>query len=256
MPIRIKTPEEIEGIKRSCKVAAQVVDFAGRSIKPGMTTGELNAIIAEEIRRFGAKSATLNYAHPRGKTPYPAESCISLNEVVCHGVPGKRVVRTGDIVKVDVTTIVDGFYGDTCRTFPVGKVGSRTAELLEVTQKCLEIGIGQVRPGNKIGNIGYFISQYAKLMGYSVVYEYCGHGVGLEFHEEPQVPHIAHKDTGPVMCPGMTFTIEPMINSGRSSIVVSEEDHWTVFTKDKRFSAQFEHTVLVTDSGCEILTTP
>lgn len=252
--IRIKTPEQIDGIRKSCRLAVAALDTVQDRVVSGATTAEINALIAKFISDNGAISATLNYkSHSPGTPAYPAESCISVNEGVCHGIPDNRTLVEGDVVKVDVTTVLNGYFGDTCRTFAVGKVTKRAQDLIEATEQCLNIGVFQVRPGNRFGNIGHQIAQYAHSQGYSVVDRFCGHGVGLEFHEEPAVPHIAPKDSGAKMEPGMIFTIEPMICLGKSDIII-ENDGWTVRTADRKLSAQFEHTLLVTPTGVEILT--
>ena len=175
--------------------------------------------------------------------------------MVCHGIPADdQILKEGDVINIDVTTILNGFYGDTSRMFEVGPINDETAKLLDTTKHCLDLGIQQVKPGNRFGNIGYVINRYAKSKGYSVVYEFCGHGVGLEFHEEPQVEHIARKNSGAKMKPGMIFTIEPMINAGKPKVSVDSEDGWTARTIDDQLSAQYEHTILVTEEGYEVLT--
>lgn len=247
--IIIKTPEQIEGIRVSSKLAAQALDYAEQFVKEGMDTGTIDAKIEEFIRDHGAIPAT------KGYHGYPASCCISLNEVICHGIPSKQtVLKPGDILNIDVTTILNGYYGDTSRMFTVGEISPEAEDLLDVTYHCLSLGIEQVRPGNRFGNIGFVIQRYAKAHGYSVVYEFCGHGVGLDFHEEPQVDHAARRNTGPEMRPGMTFTIEPMINQGKPKAVVDKEDGWTARTVDHKLSAQYEHTILVTETGYEVLT--
>jgi len=247
--IIIKTPEQIEGIRKSSKLAGQTLEYIAPFVKEGVSTEFLNQKIDAFMRENGAIPATLGYSG------YPKSSCISLNEVVCHGIPSeKTILKNGDILNIDVTTILDGYYGDTSKMFTVGEVSAEALELIEVTRHCLDLGIQQVKPGNQFGNIGYFISRYAKSKGYSVVYEFCGHGVGLQFHEEPQVDHTSRRNTGPVMKAGMTFTIEPMINQGRPGTNVDKYDKWTARTVDNKLSAQFEHTILVTETGFEVLT--
>ena len=204
-----------------------------------------------------ALPAPLNYGaipRPNYRPAFPRSICTSINEVVCHGIPSAQTLEPGDIVNVDVTTILNGYYGDTGRMFFIEPISERARKLLDVAKKCLNIGIGQVRHGNRFGNIGYEINRYATSQGCSVVYEFCGHGVGLKFHEDPQVPYIAAKHSGPVMKAGMIFTIEPMINEGVAKCIVDENDHWTARTADNLLSAQYEHTVLVTRRGAEILT--
>ncbi len=247
--IIIKTPEQIEGIRRSSKLAGQTLEYIAPFVKEGVSTEFLDQKIDAFIRENGAIPATLGYSG------YPKSSCISLNEVVCHGIPSeKTILKNGDILNIDVTTILDGYYGDTSKMFIVGNVSAEALELIEATKHCLDLGIQQVKPGNQFGNIGFAISKYAKAKGFSVVYEFCGHGVGIQFHEDPQVDHTSRRNTGPVMKPGMIFTIEPMINQGRPGTIVDKSDKWTARTVDKKLSAQFEHTILVTDSGFEVLT--
>ena len=208
--IILKTPDQIEGIRRSSKLAGQTLKYIAEFVKPGVSTEFLNQKIDAFMREHGAIPATLGYSG------YPKSCCISLNEVVCHGIPSEsEILKNGDILNIDVTTILDGYYGDTSKMFTVGNASQEALDLIDVTKHCLDLGIQQVRPGNQFGNIGYAISKYAKAQGYSVVYEYCGHGVGIQFHEEPQVDHTSRRNTGPLMKPGMTFTIEPMINQGR-----------------------------------------
>ena len=246
--IILKTPDQIEGIRRSSKLAGQTLKYIAEFVKPGVSTEFLNQKIDAFMREHGAIPATLGYSG------YPKSCCISLNEVVCHGIPSEsEILKNGDILNIDVTTILDGYYGDTSKMFTVGNASQEALDLIDVTKHCLDLGIQQVRPGNQFGNIGYAISKYAKAQGYSVVYEYCGHGVGIQFHEEPQVDHTSRRNTGPLMKPGMTFTIEPMINQGRPGTIVDKHDKWTARTVDKKLSAQFEHTILVTENGFEVL---
>ena len=247
--IIIKTPQQIDGVRKSSKLAAQALDFAAQFVKPGVSTD----VIDNEIERFILK----NNAFPatKGYNGYPKSSCISLNEVVCHGIPSPQtVLKEGDILNIDVTTILKGYYGDTSRMFSVGEISPEADKLVKATKHCLDLGIKQVVPGNYFGNIGFAISRYAKAQGYSVVYEFCGHGVGIEFHEEPQVDHAARKNSGPKMKPGMIFTIEPMINQGRAGTKIDKHDGWTARSVDNKLSAQFEHTILVTETGFEVLT--
>lgn len=248
MSIIIKTPEQIEGIRKSARLAAKSLNYIEEFVKAGVTTEFLDQKIDEFLREHNAVPATLNY------NGFPKSCCISINEVVCHGIPSDRELKNGDVLNIDVTAILDGYYGDTSRMFKIGKVSKAAEKLVDATKEALDLGIKEVYPGNRFGNIGYAISQFAKKEGYTVVYEYCGHGVGLNFHEEPQVEHESPKDSGPVMKPGMIFTIEPMINMGRAEVITSKVDGWTVTTRDKKLSAQFEHTILVTEDGYEILT--
>ncbi|HET6558551.1 MAG TPA: type I methionyl aminopeptidase [Prolixibacteraceae bacterium] len=247
--IIIKTPEQIEGIRRSSKLAGQTLEYIAQFVKEGVSTEFLNAKIDEYVREHGAIPATLGYGG------YPKSSCISLNEVVCHGIPSENIIlKNGDILNIDVTTILNGYYGDTSKMFTVGEVAPVALDLIEVTRHGLHLGIQQVKPGNVFGNIGHAISKYVKAQGYSVVYEYCGHGVGIDFHEEPQIDHTSRRNTGSVMQAGMIFTIEPMINEGRPGTIVDKNDKWTARTVDNKLSAQFEHTILVTHTGYEVLT--
>lgn len=246
--IIIKTPEQIEGIRRSSQLAGNTLKFISNYIKEGVNTLYLDQLIDEFIRDHGAIPAPLNYHG------FPKSCCISLNEVICHGIPSeKTILKAGDILNVDVTTILDGYYGDTSTMFTIGEISKQAAKLVEDTEHALYLGIEQVKPNNYLGNIGFTIGRFAKANKYSVVYEFCGHGVGIDFHEEPQVEHIAPKNSGPLMQPGMIFTIEPMINLGKARAIVDENDGWTARTVDKKLSAQFEHTVLVTKEGYDIL---
>lgn len=247
--IVIKTPEQIDGIRKSAQLAAKTLDFAEQFVKEGMNTEYIDDKIEEFIRSHGAIPATLGY------NGYPKSSCISPNNIICHGIPSKEMIlKNGDILNIDITTILDGYYGDTSRMFSVGDVSNEAENLMDTAWHCLDLSIEQVRPGNRFGNIGFVISRYAKAKGYSVVYEFCGHGVGIEFHEEPQVDHAARRNSGPKMKPGMIFTIEPMINQGKPKAVIDENDGWTARTMDNKLSAQFEHTILVTETGYEVLT--
>lgn len=247
--IIIKSPEQIEGIRKSCKLAARTLDYAAQFIKPGISTGYIDDKIEKFILENNASPA------PKGYNGFPKATCISPNEIVCHGIPSENVIlKEGDILNIDITTILYGYYGDTSKMFTVGEVSPEAERLINSTLHCLDLGIQQVYPGNHFGNIGFVISRYAKAQGYSVVYEFCGHGVGLEFHEQPQVDHTAKRNKGPVMKPGMIFTIEPMINQGRAATVIDKGDGWTARTIDNELSAQFEHTILVTPTGYEVLT--
>lgn len=254
--IKIKTPEQIEGIRKSCQLARKCLDFITRYVQPGFTTEKLDFLLNGYItKNNNAIPACLNYKV--GDKVFPKSVCISVNEVVCHGIPDFYVLKDGDIVNIDVTTILDGYFGDTCRMYEVGNVSPENKKLIEVTKNAMHIGISQVYPGNRIGSIGQEILKYTTKMGYSVVDTFCGHGIGLQFHEPPQVPNACDSDyvnKSPIMKPGMVFTIEPMINIGAEDVIINEEDGWTVRTADGSMSAQFEHTVLVTDCGVEILT--
>lgn len=248
MGILVKTKQQIEGIRKSCKLAAATLRHVAPFVKSGVTTEELNQICDKYIRDNGAISAPLGYMG------YPKATCISINEVICHGIPGDRVLKEGDIVNIDVTTILNGYFGDTSTMFAIGEVSEDAKQLMAVTKKCVDIGIKQVRHGNHFSNIGYEIQRYALLQRCTVVYQFCGHGVGVQFHEEPEVSHCSsYKNVGPRMKTGMIFTIEPMINLGVPDAII-DEDKWTARTADGMLSAQYEHTVLVTPKGFEILT--
>jgi methionyl aminopeptidase len=246
--IIIKTPEQIEGIRKSSRLAAETLKFLETHVKPGITTLALNDLAEKFMRDNGAIPAT------KGYKGYKHASCVSPNDVVCHGVPNDYELKWGDILNVDVTTILDGYYGDTCKMYAVGEVSEYAQKLMDVTRECLRKGLEQCFPGNHLNNIGYHISEHAHKNGYSVVYEFCGHGVGLKFHEDPEVSHIAEQNTGPLLKPGMIFTIEPMINAGKARCKVDRKDGWTARTIDGKLSAQYEHTVLITESGYEALT--
>ena len=254
MSITIKTPEDIEKMRVACRLAAEVLDYIEPFVKPGVTTGELDRLCHEYMVNVQHTiPAPLNYAPP-GYTPYPKAICTSVNHQVCHGVPGDKALKKGDIVNLDITVIKDGYHGDTSRMFIVGGDGPILAKrLCQVTYECLWLGIAAVRPGARLGDIGHAIQKHAEGNGFSVVREFCGHGIGLKFHEEPQVLHYGKPGTGVALQPGMIFTIEPMINAGKAAI--SElPDGWTIVTKDRSLSAQWEHTILVTETGVEVLT--
>jgi methionyl aminopeptidase len=248
MGIRIKNKEQIEGIRNSSKLAAETLKYLEQFAIAGNTTDYINQMAHEYIIQQGAKPAPLNY------NKFPKSVCASVNDVVCHGIPGPYVLKDGDIMNIDVTTILNGYYGDTCKMYPIGIISDEAQDLINVTKECLKIGIKECYPGNRFGNIGYEINRYAIGKGYSVVYEFCGHGVGIAFHEEPEVSHIAEKNSGKRMREGMIFTIEPMINAGKARTKIDKNDGWTARTIDGKLSAQFEHTILITPSGCELLT--
>ncbi|HIJ20442.1 MAG TPA: type I methionyl aminopeptidase [Deltaproteobacteria bacterium] len=245
--IRLKDPIQIEGIRRAGELATRTLDLVEPEIQVGMATDELNRIVHEFTIKNGAVPAPLNY---RG---YPKSVCVSVNDVICHGIPGKMVLKEGDIVNVDVTPILNGFYADANKTFFVGKPGEGAKKIVSVARECLKRGMNAVRPGNRVGDIGWAIQQYAEGQGCSVVREFVGHGVGMDFHEPPQVPHYGRKGEGIPLVPGMVFTIEPMINLGRKDLQVLD-DEWTAVTLDGSLSAQFEQTILVTEDGFESLT--
>ncbi len=248
MAIIIKTQEQIEGIRKSAQLAAETLKYIESFVKPGISTAELDRLIEQFVLDHGATPATKGY---RG---YKHASCISPNDVVCHGVPNDYILKDGDILNIDVTTILNGYYGDTCKMYEVGSVSSYAKQLIQVTKECLRLAMAECKPGNHLGNIGFVINQHAVKHGYSVVFEFCGHGVGIRFHEDPQVDHVAKKDSGPLLRPGMTFTIEPMINAGKARCKVDRRDGWTARTIDGKLSAQFEHTILITETGFEALT--
>ncbi len=251
--IQPKTPEEIALMRVAGRLASEVLDFIGPHVQPGVTTDELDRLCHDYITGVQqAIPAPLNYA-PAGYAPYPKSICTSVNHVVCHGIPGDKKLRGGDIVNLDITVIKDGFHGDTSRMFTVGESSIQARRLCETTYACMWAGIRQVRAGATLGDIGHAIQTLAEGRGFSVVREFCGHGIGRRFHEEPQVLHYGRPGTGVRLEAGMTFTIEPMINAGKASIR-QLADGWTIVTKDHSLSAQWEHTVLVTDDGFEVLT--
>jgi len=249
----LRTPEEVEGMRVAGKLAAEVLDFIAPYVRPGVTTGRLDDLCHDYITRVQQSiPAPLNYAPP-GHRPYTKSICTSVNHQVCHGIPGDRVLKGGDILNVDITVIKDGFHGDSSRMYFVGEPSIQARRLVDVTYECMWLGIAQVRPGARLGDVGAAIQAHAEKNGFSVVREFCGHGIGRNFHEEPQVLHYGKGGTGLTLEAGMTFTIEPMINAGRPGIR-ELADGWTIVTKDHSLSAQWEHTVLVTESGYEVLT--
>lgn len=235
------------------RLAGEVLDFIAPRVVPGVTTEELDRLCHDfMVREQGTVPAPLNYAPP-GYKPFPKSICTSVNHQVCHGIPGERVLKAGDIVNIDITVIKDGFHGDTSRMFCVGQPSIQARRLVDATFECMWLGILAVRPGAFLGDIGAAIQKHAESRGYSVVREFCGHGIGRRFHEEPQVLHYGRSGTGIKLEPGMIFTIEPMINAGRPAIR-ELADGWTIVTKDHSLSAQWEHTVLVSETGFEVLT--
>ena len=248
--VLIKGPSDQAAMRVAGRLAADVLDMIGPKIVPGVTTDDLNQICHDYIvGQQQAIPAPLDY---RG---FPKSICTSVNQVVCHGIPSeRRILKHGDIVNVDITVLKDGYHGDTSAMFLVGKVEAHAERLVRITQECLYRAIALVRPGARLGDIGHVIQQHAEGNYYSVVREYCGHGIGAQFHEEPQVLHYGRPGTGMELQEGMTFTIEPMINAGKRHTKLSQRDGWTVETKDGRLSAQWEHTLLVTAGGCEVLT--
>jgi methionyl aminopeptidase len=248
MTIHLKTPEEIAKMRVAGRLAADVLHMIRRHVRAGVTTGELDTLCHDFIvNEQRAVPAPLNYHG------FPRSICTSVNHVVCHGIPGDKRLKDGDIVNVDITVIKDGYHGDTSKMFFVGEPSILARRLTQVSYECMRIGIEQVRPGVRLGDIGYAVQQHAEKNGFSVVREYCGHGIGRAFHEEPQVLHYGTPGTGVVLEAGMTFTIEPMINAGKRQVKLLP-DRWTVITKDRSLSAQWEHTLLVTESGFEVLT--
>jgi len=245
--IRFKKEKDIEGIKRVGRLVIDTLNLVEAEIRPGITTDDINTLVHEFTIQNNAIPATLNYKS------YPKSVCVSVNEVICHGIPRKRVLKEGDIVNVDVTPILNGYYADASKTFFVGTPGSEAKKIVRVARESLRRGMSMVRPENTIGDIGWAIQKYAEGEGCSVVREFVGHGVGFEFHEPPQVPHFGKKGEGIDLVPGMVFTIEPMINLGQRYLTVLE-DKWTAVTKDGSLSAQFEQTILVTANGFESLT--
>ncbi len=248
MAVTIKTPEEIEKMRIAGKLAAQVLQMIERHVVEGVSTDELNSICHDYIvNEQKAIPAPLNY------NGFPKSICTSLNHVVCHGIPGKRVLKSGDIINIDVTVIKEGYHGDTSKMFFVGKPSIKASHVVKIAHECLFIGIDMVKPGVHLGDIGHAIQQHAESNRCSVVREYCGHGIGRVFHEDPQVLHYGTPNTGEILQEGMTFTIEPMVNTGKHHTRLLP-DQWTVVTKDHSLSAQWEHTLLVTADGVDILT--
>ena len=251
--ISIKTPEDIEGMRVAGRLAAEVLDFIAPHVKAGVSTAELDRLCHDYMVNVQqAIPAPLNYCPP-GYTPYPKSICTSVNDVVCHGIPGDKVLKLGDVINIDITVIKDGYHGDTSRMFFVGEPSILARRLAEITYECMWLGIAKIRPGAHLGDIGHVIQQYAEDAGFSVVREFCGHGIGKVFHEEPQVLHYGRPGTLAKLEAGMIFTVEPMINAGRREIR-EMGDGWTIKTRDRSLSAQWEHTVLVTETGFEVLT--
>ena len=245
----IKTPEQIQGIKESSKINTAVLDLVSTNIKAGMSTEEINTLVHEFTISQGAIPAPLNFQG------YPKSVCTSINDEVCHGIPSPDVIlENGDIINVDVSTIYNGYFSDASRMFKIGEVHPNLDKLVDVAKECLEKGLEAAKPWGFMGDIAEAVQKHAESNGYSVVREFGGHGVGLQFHEEPFVSHVGKKGTGMLLVPGMIFTIEPMINMGKPDIFIDSEDDWTVLTEDGYPSAQWEYTVLVTETGIEILT--
>ncbi|WP_050462719.1 type I methionyl aminopeptidase [Herbaspirillum autotrophicum] len=251
--ISIKNAEDIEGMRVAGKLAAEVLDYIAPFVKAGTTTGELDRLCHEYMRDVqDSIPAPLNYCPP-GYTPYPKAICTSLNDIICHGIPGDKVMKNGDVLNIDVTVIKNDYHGDTSRMFYIGEPSILARRLTEITYECMWLGISKIKPGAHLGDIGHVIQQHAEKAGYSVVREFCGHGIGKVFHEEPQVLHYGRPGTLEKLEAGMIFTVEPMINAGRREIR-EMGDGWTIKTKDRSLSAQWEHTVLVTADGYEVLT--
>ena len=253
MAIIIKNEEEINKMRIAGRLASEVLDFITPYVVPGVTTEKIDALCHNfMVHEQKTIPAPLNYAPP-GHAPYPKSICTSVNNQICHGIPSDKILKNGDIVNIDITVIKDGYHGDTSRMFFVGKPSIQAKRLCEITYESMWKGIKTVRPGNTLGDIGYAIQEFAENAGFSVVRELCGHGIGKGFHEEPQILHYGHKGQGLKLKEGMIFTIEPMINAGKKEIRMMP-DGWTVVTKDRSLSAQWEHTILVTNNGYEVLT--
>jgi methionyl aminopeptidase len=254
MVARARSEEDIAGMRAAGEHAARVLEMIGEHVVPGVTTDALNAIChAFIVDELGCIPAPLNYSNGVAP-PFPKSICTSVNHVVCHGIPSDRkLLKSGDILNIDVTVIKDGYHGDTSKMFPIGKASVLAERLMRITQECLYRGIAAVRPGARLGDIGHAIQSHAEAHDFSVVREFCGHGIGKTFHDEPQVLHYGSANTGMVLEEGMTFTIEPMINAGKRHVKILP-DQWTVVTKDHKLSAQWEHTIMVTATGAEVLT--
>ena len=246
--IKLYGPDAFAGMRRAGRLAAEILDALVPLVRPGVETQQLDKVVREMTLDAGGQCATLGY---RG---YTHSCCISVNHVVCHGIPSERALKDGDIVNIDVTPMLDGWHGDTSRMFLVGDVPLKARRLVEVTYECLMIGIAQTRPGAHLGDIGAAIQRHAEGHRYGVVREFCGHGVGRLFHDAPEVVHAGHAGTGPLLRPGMIFTIEPMINLGKPGVKLLD-DGWTAVTRDRSLSAQFEHSIGITEGGCEVFTT-
>ena len=254
MAIVIKTPDEIRKMRAAGAIVASILDQAEAFVRPGVSTADIDELCHKAILATGSIPAPLNYCPSGSEHPYPCATCISVNNQVCHGIPSKeKILRNGDIVNIDITVIKDGYHGDSSRMYYAGMPSIAARRLCEVTRECLEAGIGKATPGARLGDVGCAIQRHAERNGFSVVREFCGHGIGKKFHEEPQVLHFGKPGAGLELVPGMTFTIEPMINQGKSDVQVLR-DKWTVVTKDRKLSAQWEHTIAITESGSEVLT--
>jgi len=245
--IKLHGPAGFEGMRRAGRLAAEILDALTDVVKPGVTTGEIDDIVRQMTLDGGAVPATLGY---RG---FAHSCCTSINHVICHGIPGDKVLKDGDIVNIDVTPLLDGWHGDTSRMYLVGDVPLKARRLVDVTYECLMIGVEMARPGVRLGDIGHAIQRHAEGHRYGVVRDFCGHGVGRLFHDSPEVVHVGTPGTGPELKPGMFFTIEPMINLGKGAVKMLD-DGWTAVTRDRSLSAQFEHSIGITEDGCEIFT--
>ncbi|MFM5931644.1 MAG: type I methionyl aminopeptidase [Novosphingobium sp.] len=245
--IKLHGPEHFEGMRKAGRLAAETLDALVPMVQPGITTGEIDDFVRQFTLDHGAVPATLGY---RG---YAHSCCTSINHVICHGIPGDKVLKDGDIINIDVTPLLDGWHGDSSRMFLIGDVQLKARRLVDVTYECLMIGIEQAKPGARLGDIGAAIQKHAEANRYGVVREFCGHGLGRLFHDAPEVVHAARAGTGPELKPGMFFTIEPMINLGKPGVKLLE-DGWTAVTRDRSLSAQFEHSIGITEDGCEIFT--
>ena len=253
MSVTVKNEDDIRKMRVAGKLAAEVLDFITPHVQPGITTEEIDRLCHDYMVNVqDTVPAPLNYAPP-GHAPYPKSICTSINNQICHGIPSDRVLKKGDVVNIDITVIKEGYHGDTSRMFYVGEPSIQAKRLCEITYQSMWKGIREVRPGARLGDIGFSIQQFAESHGFSIVREFCGHGIGKVFHEEPQVLHYGKKGTGLELKEGMTFTIEPMVNAGKKDIRMMP-DGWTVVTKDRSLSAQWEHTILVTKDGYEVLT--
>ena len=249
----VTDPTDLDKMRAACQAAAATLDFLGEHVKAGVTTAELDKLCMDFITNtLNVKSATVGYAPP-GYPPFPGSICTSVNHVICHGMPSDKVLKNGDILNIDVTVIKDGWFGDTSRMYYIGEPSILARRLVETTYECMWLGIEQVKPGARLGDVAHVIQKHAEGKNYSVVREYCGHGIGQQFHQDPQVLHYGKAGTGVLLEPGMIFTIEPMINAGRRDIRTLP-DQWTVVTRDRSLSAQWEHSILVTDTGYEVLT--
>ena len=245
----LRTPEQIEGIRESAKINTALLNHIAENIREGMSTEEIDRLVYDFTTSHGAIPAPLNYEG------FPKSVCTSINDVVCHGIPSStEILKSGDIINVDVSTIYNGYFSDASRMFMIGEVSPEKQRLVQVTKECMEIGIAAAQPWARLGDVGAAIQEHAEKNGYSVVRDLCGHGVGIKFHEEPDVEHFGRRGTGMLILPGMTFTIEPMINMGSRKIFIDADNDWTVLTDDGMPSAQWEYTVLITDTGAEIIT--